>query len=491
MIKSHRSPRLTVLPPPTDVPQDVAVRHILETELPPLPDPHTHTRDDVNQRRENDGRRKTTTTANDERRFVNDDDDETEHMFLPTQAAIASTPGRRAMNNNGGGFDVYERGVDAIHAATARWSQSPPPYRHRDHDHHRRLHEEESEERLPRTRTDSRQSTSPYSPAFAAGLRAASAPRARATRGASDVSPSPDPRRYHRDDADAAYVNRLRLRNKSSSMDRTFSGRDSGYSSIGPSSTWRRHHDASHERRPAWGGSGRVAPGSAERASHSAAALRRLADPEVASAKAERAAAVAAAAERKAVERMAAARAKQKGKGGQSKGAAWQPPRKPSDAARPKPFGLTLTPDKVGKNISQKYSPRSPTPPPTNTSFSPGSSGRARWTESDKVEDRLRRDWVLREARREARHVETMELEKSKTRKTLLETNPFAVNHPVNVPASRTEAHGRHLHARGMQRAARITESHVTSPSTLRAGMSPVGMGGECILIFCIGNSTD
>jgi hypothetical protein len=59
------------------VPQDVAVRHILETELPPLPDPHTHTRDDVNHRRENDGRRKTTTTANDERRFVNDDDDET------------------------------------------------------------------------------------------------------------------------------------------------------------------------------------------------------------------------------------------------------------------------------------------------------------------------------------------------------------------------------------------------------------------------------
>jgi hypothetical protein len=81
-------------------------------------------------------------------------------------------------------------------------------------------------------------------------------------------------------------VNRLR-RNKSSSIDRTFSGRDSGYSSIGPSST-RRHHDASSERRPAWGGSGRVAPGSAERASHSAAALRRLADPEVASAKAER-----------------------------------------------------------------------------------------------------------------------------------------------------------------------------------------------------------
>ena len=100
MIQSHRSPRLTVLPPPTDVPQDVAVRHILETELSPLPDPHTHTRDDVNQRRENDGRRKTTTTANDERRFVNDDDDETEHMFLPTQAAIASTPGRRAMADN-------------------------------------------------------------------------------------------------------------------------------------------------------------------------------------------------------------------------------------------------------------------------------------------------------------------------------------------------------------------------------------------------------
>ena len=61
MIKSHRSPRLTVLPPPTDVPQDVAVRHILETELPPLPDPHTHTRDDVNHDR-TDGRRTTTTT---------------------------------------------------------------------------------------------------------------------------------------------------------------------------------------------------------------------------------------------------------------------------------------------------------------------------------------------------------------------------------------------------------------------------------------------
>ena len=284
MIKSHRSPRLTILPPPTDVPQDVAVRHILETELPPLPDPHTRASDDVNHRRENDGRKTTTTTtANDELRYVNDDD-ETEHMFLPTQAAIASTPGRRAMNNNGGGFDVYERGVDAIHAATARWSQSPPPYRHRDHHHHHRLHEEESEERLPRTRADSRQSTSPYSPAFAAGLRAASAPRARTTRGR-DVSPSSGGR-YHRDDADAAYVNRLR-RNKSSSIDRTFSGRDSGYSSIGPSST-RRHHDASSERRPAWGGSGRVAPGSAERASHSAAALRRLADPEVASAKAER-----------------------------------------------------------------------------------------------------------------------------------------------------------------------------------------------------------
>ena len=104
MIQSHRSPRLTVLPPPTDVPQDVAVRHILETELPPLPDPHTHTRDHVNHRRENDGRK--TTTANHERRFVNYDDDETEHMFLPTQAAIASTPGRRAMNGGGWGSDV-------------------------------------------------------------------------------------------------------------------------------------------------------------------------------------------------------------------------------------------------------------------------------------------------------------------------------------------------------------------------------------------------
>ena len=77
-----------------------------------------------------------------------------------------------------------------------------------------------------------------------------------------------------------------------------------------------------------------------------------------------------------------------------------------------------------------------------------------------------------------------MELEKSKTRRELRELNPFAVNHPTNVPASRTEAHGRHLHARGMQRAARITESHVTSPSTLRAGMSPVGMGGESFFSF-------
>ena len=63
---------------------------------------------------------------------------------------------RNATPVGSGGFDLYERGVDAVHVATARWSPATSVSMHRSPS--------------PAARR------SPYSPAFAAGLRAASAP---------------------------------------------------------------------------------------------------------------------------------------------------------------------------------------------------------------------------------------------------------------------------------------------------------------------------
>lgn len=180
---------------------------------------------------------------------------------------------------------------------------------------------------------------------------------------------------------------------------------------------------------------------------------RRLFDPD-AKARAERAAAVAAAAERKAVERMEAARSRRNTTGGQSGGAAWQPVKR-DDRSEPSP----------GSRKAATH---------THT----------RWEESEKVEDRLRRDWVLREARREASHAERIELERAERELERRRRHPFAVRHPTNpVSPARTAAHGRHLHARGELRRARIEHDHATAtPAQLSS--PPVGMGGEESVAF-------
>ena len=79
-----------------------------------------------------------------------------------------------------------------------------------------------------------------------------------------------------------------------------------------------------------------------------------------------------------------------------------------------------------------------------------------RWEPSEKVEDRLRRDWVLREARRESSHAERVEVERAEREDERRRANPHAVRHPTNASPARLAAHGRHLHARGEQRRARI-----------------------------------
>ena len=198
---------------------------------------------------------------------------------------------------------------------------------------------------------------------------------------------------------------------------------------------------------------------------------RRLFDTD-AKARAERAAAVAAAAERKAVERMAAARSKRNTTGGQSGGAAWQPPRDDSNRRRRPPFGVTLTPPERDRSLPSRAG---------NTERSPGS--KVRWEASEKVEDRLRRDWVLREARRESSHAERVEVERAEREDERRRANSFAVRHPTNASPARLAAHGRHLHARGEQRRARIERAHAAaSPAQLAS--PPVGMGGEESVAF-------
>ena len=419
------------------------MRDILETELPPLPaddrpDSRTnerssafdYSRGSASYAELSDG----TLHLRDRRaatRRAHPDDIDEEERFLPTQAAIASTPRRggdshslgivspnreipRLSNHPStpvhmGGFDLYERGVDAVHSATAAWRRSPSPMRAR----------------------------SPYSPAFAANLRAASAPPSRSSGGRLRTSPSssiPVSLGFRaRDDAEAAYVARIR---GARSNPRAFRGGDGWADST--------------KRRPAWGGGGGgVVSSTWGSDGHGSRARTRLAFDPDARARAERAAAVAAAAERKAVERMEAARSRRRTNGGgQSGGAAWQP--LPS-------AGTTK-----------------PVPSPGRTSAS--SKSTSRWEESEKVEDRLRRDWVLREARREATHAERIQLERVKT-------NPFAVRHPTNASPARLAAHGRHLHARGEQRRARIERAHA-SASPAQLASPPVGMGGEESVAF-------
>ena len=422
------------------------MRDILETELPPLPaDDRPDSRTNERSSAFDYSRGGSASYAEfseygtlhlrDRRaatRRAHPDDVDEEERFLPTQAAIASTPRRggdshslgivspnresipRLSNHPStpvhmGGFDLYERGVDAVHSATAAWRRSPSPMRAR----------------------------SPYSPAFAANLRAASAPPSRSSGGRLRTSPSssiPVSLGFRaRDDAEAAYVARIR---GARSNPRAFRGGDGWADST--------------KRRPAWGGGGGgVVSSTWGSDGHGSRARTRLAFDPDARARAERAAAVAAAAERKAVERMEAARSRRRTNGGgQSGGAAWQP--LPS-------AGTTK-----------------PVPSPGRTSAS--SKSTSRWEESEKVEDRLRRDWVLREARREATHAERIQLERVKT-------NPFAVRHPTNASPARLAAHGRHLHARGEQRRARIERAHA-SASPAQLASPPVGMGGEESVAF-------
>ena len=198
------------------------MRDILETELPPLPaDDRPDSRTNERSSAFDYSRGGSASYAEfseygtlhlrDRRaatRRAHPDDVDEEERFLPTQAAIASTPRRggdshslgivspnreipRLSNHPStpvhmGGFDLYERGVDAVHSATAAWRRSPSPMRAR----------------------------SPYSPAFAANLRAASAPPSRSSGGRLRTSPSssiPVSLGFRaRDDAEAAYVARIR-----------------------------------------------------------------------------------------------------------------------------------------------------------------------------------------------------------------------------------------------------------------------------------------
>ena len=432
-------------------------------------------------------------------RFVDE-----ERRFLPTQAAIASTPGRLALGDSrydyntrigivspirdgslpsskpstpyvhgtDGGFDLYERGVDAVHSATREWRRSP---------------------KSPTPRS------SPYSPAFAAGIsRAASAPpvgRVGGTlRGGSEGRRFEPSSLRTRDDAEAAYVARIR---GARSNPRGGEPRMFGSDSIAPGPNYSRP-------RPAWGGGGGRVGGGVGRPgfeSGRGSSARRLFDPD-AKARAERAAAVAAAAERKAVERMEAARSRRNTTGSRSGGAAWQPVKRDDRSAsansanrRASSFGGGVLAPETDRAIPS-YSGAE--------SISPGvrkaaSNTHTRWEESEKVEDRLRRDWVLREARREASHAERIEIERAERELERRRRHPFAVRHPTNpVSPKRAAAHGRHLHARGELRRARIEHDHATAtPAQLSS--PPVGMGGEesvafrgaFIFYFRMGNSSD
>ena len=437
------------------------MRDILETEPPPLPaddrpDSRTHRSSAVDSSRGGSA-----SHADFSDGTLLDDlhlrDRREEERFLPTQAAIASTPRRSGVVSpirdatpvGAGGFDLYERGVDAVHVATARWSPATSVSMHRSPS--------------PAARR------SPYSPAFAAGLRAASAPprdrpathhpathRPATHRESSSVS------FRARDDAEAAYV--ARIRGARSNPRRKPPGGEGGSDSFarGPGPAWGAGPGASS--RPSTAGrsrDGRV----------TASGARRLFDPD-AKARAERAAAVAAAAECKAVERMAAARSKRNTTGGQSGGAAWQPPRDDSNRRRRPPFGVTLTPPERDRSLPSRAG---------NTERSPGS--KVRWEPSEKVEDRLRRDWVLREARRESSHAERVEVERAEREDERRRANPHAVRHPTNASPARLAAHGRRLHARGEQRRARIESAH-SNASPAQLSSPPVGMGGEESVAF-------
>ena len=315
---------------------------------------------------------------------------------------------------------MYERGVDAVHVATARWSPATSVSMHRSPS--------------PAARR------SPYSPRSPRACARRRLPRAivrrlttrrLTTRRLTDPVPHRESSSVSfraRDDAEAAYV--ARIRGARSNPRRKPPGGEGGSDSFarGPGPAWGAGPGASSRLSTA----GRSRDGRAR-----ASGARRLFDPD-AKARAERAAAVAAAAERKAVERMAAARSKRNTTGGQSGGAAWQPPRDDSNRRRRPPFGVTLTPPERDRSLPSRAG---------NTERSPGS--KVRWEASEKVEDRLRRDWVLREARRESSHAERVEVERAEREDERRRANPHAVRHPTNASPARLAAHGRRLHARG------------------------------------------
>ena len=199
------------------------------------------------------------------------------------------------VHGTGGGFDLYERGVDAVHSATREWRRSPKsptPRARRIHPLSPRAYRERR--RLPRLG----ESVEP-----------------------SAVDPKVDGSNPRRSEPETTRKPRTW---------RAFAarGRTPGAANLGcrgrirsrPGPIIQAQARVGGRRWSSWWGRGtsrvRIRPGSS---------ARRLFDPD-AKARAERAVAVAAAAERKAVERMEAARSRRKGTtSGRSGGAAWQP----------------------------------------------------------------------------------------------------------------------------------------------------------------------
>ena len=140
-------------------------------------------------------------------------------------------------------------------------------------------------------------------------------------------------------------------------------------------------------------------------------------------------------------------------RGGQSGGAAWQP-------TRPVPPSLYRRAGRTSASVKD---------------FSMGRVGKGGGQASKGV--------GCARARRGAGDARGAHRERERDDERVRQTNPFAVRHPTNASPARLAAHGRHLHARGEQRRARIERAHAAASVTQLAS-PPVGMGGEESVAF-------
>ena len=91
---------------------------------------------------------------------------------------------------------------------------------------------------------------------------------------------------------------------------------------------------------------------------------------------------------------------------------------------------------------------------------------------SERVEDRLFRDWVIRQARQAAKEEAARQAD----------LTPPSKRKPIRKTQEELEAAGESLYLQGLERQARRTNMHLASPPQMRAGMSPRGMGDGDVL---------